>query len=317
MKIDILGVQAFVAIADKGSFQNAADSLHVTQTAITQRLRKLEDFLGVTLVERTTRSIALSLIGRDFLPQARRLLEELGDALLEIRETGKAERGDVSIACVPTAGVQYLPRIMQEYSARYPNNRIKILDHASSAVADAVLRREAEFGINIAGAHHPELMTMPLLEDQYVLICHEDHPLAKRRRVAWKQLLPYPLIFAGQVSGNRALLDTALGANGLGLQSFYEVQRSSTAVGLVAERIAAAVVPRLAVQKGAYPNIRTIELVDPVVSRALVLVVRRTARLSPAAQALYDMIKGRGASGTPSIKPPRAESQKKHITTPE
>jgi len=295
MKIDILGVQAFVAIADKGSFQNAADSLHVTQTAITQRLRKLEDFLGVTLVERTTRSIALSLIGRDFLPQARRLLEELGDALLEIRETGKAERGDVSIACVPTVGVQYLPRIMQEYSARYPNNRIKILDHASSAVADAVLRREAEFGINIAGAHHPELMTMPLLEDQYVLICHEDHPLAKRKRVAWKQLLPYPLIFAGQVSGNRALLDTALGANGLGLQSFYEVQRSSTAVGLVAERIAAAVVPRLAVQKGAYPNIRTIELVDPVVSRALVLVVRKTARLSPAAQALYDMIEGRGA----------------------
>ena len=295
MKIDILGVQAFVAIADKGSFQNAADSLHVTQTAITQRLRKLEDFLGVTLVERTTRSIALSLIGRDFLPQARRLLEELGDALLEIRETGKAERGDVSIACVPTVGVQYLPRVMQEYSARYPNNRIKILDHASSAVADAVLRREAEFGINIAGAHHPELVTMPLLEDQYVLICHEDHPLAKRRRVAWKQLLPYPLIFAGQVSGNRALLDTALGANGLGLQSFYEVQRSSTAVGLVAERIAAAVVPRLAVQKGAYPNIRTIELVDPVVSRALVLVVRKTARLSPAAQALYDMIKGRGA----------------------
>ncbi|MDB5780147.1 LysR family transcriptional regulator [Caballeronia mineralivorans] len=293
MKIDILGVQAFVAIADKGSFQNAADSLHVTQTAITQRLRKLEDFLGVMLVERTTRSIALSLIGRDFLPQARRLLEELGDALLEIRETGKAERGDVSIACVPTVGVQYLPRIMQEYSARYPNNRIKILDHASSAVADAVLRREAEFGINIAGAHHPELMTVPLLEDQYVLICHEDHPLAKRRRVAWKQLQPYPLIFAGQVSGNRALLDTALGANGLGLQSFYEVQRSSTAVGLVAERIAAAVVPRLAVQKGAYPNIRTIELVDPVVSRALVLVVRKTARLSPAAQALYDMIKAR------------------------
>ncbi|SAL69940.1 LysR family transcriptional regulator [Caballeronia udeis] len=296
MKIDILGVQAFVAIADKGSFQNAADSLHVTQTAITQRLRKLEDFLGVTLVERTTRSIALSLIGRDFLPQARRLLEELGDALLEIRETGKAERGDVSIACVPTVGVQYLPRIMQEYSARYPNNRIKILDHASSAVADAVLRREAEFGINIAGAHHPELMTMPLLEDQYVLICHEDHPLARRRRVAWKQLQPYPLIFAGQVSGNRALLDTALGTNGLGLQSFYEVQRSSTAVGLVAERIAAAVVPRLAVQKGAYPNIRTIELVDPVVSRALVLVVRKTARLSPAAQALYDMIKARAVA---------------------
>lgn len=291
MKIDVIGVQAFIAIADRGSFRGAADALHVTQTAITLRLRKLEDFLGVTLIERTTRSIALTEIGRDFLPQARRLLGELADALVEIRETGIARRGDVSIACVPTVGVQYLPRIMQAYSARYPHNRIKILDHASSAVAEAVLRREAEFGINIAGGHHPELVSLPLTEDRYVLICHKDHPLAKRRRIAWVQVQPYPLIFAGEVSGNRALLDPALDANSFALRSFYEVQRSSTAVGLVAQGVGVAVVPRLAIQKGAYPTVRIVELVDPIVSRTLVLITRKTAHLSPAAQALYDMIR--------------------------
>ena len=290
MKIDTLGVQAFIAVADRGSFQGAADALHVTQTAITQRLRKLEDFLGVTLIERTTRSIALTEIGRDFLPQARRLLGELADALVEIRETGIVRRGDVSIACVPTVGVQYLPRILQAYSARYPHNRIRILDHASSAVVEAVLRREAEFGINIAGERHPELASVPLTEDRYVLICHEDHPLAKRRRIAWKQLQPYPLIFAGEVSGNRALLDQALKASHLALRSFYEVQRSSTAVGLVAQGVGAAVVPRLAIQKGAYPTVRMVELTHPVVSRTLALVARKTGHLSPAAQALYDMI---------------------------
>ena len=290
MKIDILGVQAFIAIADQGSFQGAADALHVTQTAVTLRLRKLEDFLGVTLIERTTRSIALTDIGQDFLPQARRLLAELAEALVEIRESGMAQRGDVSIACVPTIGVQYLPRIMQDYCARYPHNRIKILDHASSAVAQAVLRREAEFGINIAREHHPELISLPLTEDRYVLICHKDHPLARRRRIAWTQLQSYPLIFAGEVSGNRALLDPALEAHGLALRSFYEVQRSSTAVGLVAQGVGAAVVPRLAIQEGAYPNVRVVELVDPVVSRNLVLITRKTAHLSPAAQALYDMI---------------------------
>ncbi|MCP1572449.1 LysR family transcriptional regulator [Herbaspirillum rubrisubalbicans] len=291
MKIDILGVQAFVAIADQGSFQGAAGALHVTQTAVTLRLRKLEDFLGVTLIERTTRSIALTAIGQDFLPQARRLLAELAEALVEIRETGIARRGDVSIACVPTVGVQYLPRIMQAYSARYPHNRIKILDHASSAVAEAVLRREVEFGITIAREHHPELVSMALTEDRYVLICHKDHPLARRRRIAWMQLQSYPLIFAGEVSGNRALLDPALKANGFVLRSFYEVQRSSTAVGLVAQGVGVAVVPKLAMQEGAYPNVRMIELVDPVVSRTLVLITRKAAHLSPAAQALYDMIR--------------------------
>ena len=297
MKIDILGVQAFIAIADQGGFQKAADVLHVTQTAVTQRLRNLEEFLGVTLIERTTRSVALTRIGRDFLPQGRRLLEELSGALTEIRETGRAERGDFSIACVPTAGVHYLPRIIQEYSARHPHNRIKILDHASSGVAEAVLRREAEFGINIAGAHHPELTSVPLLQDRFVLICRDDHALARRKKVSWRQLHTHALIFAGQINGNRVLLDLALTDASLGaehgvpaLQAFYEVQRSSTAVGLVAEGVAAAIVPRLAMQKGAYPNIRVIPLVDPVVERTLVLLARKTARLSPAAQALHDMI---------------------------
>jgi DNA-binding transcriptional LysR family regulator len=290
MKIDTLGVQAFVAIADTSSFVGAADALHVTQTAITQRLRKLEDFLGVTLIERTTRSMTLTEIGRDFLPQARRLLGELSDALAEIRETGVTRRGDVAIACVPTVGVQYLPRVLQAYSARHPHNRIRILDHASSAVARAVLRREVEFGINIGGEHHPELISVPLTVDRFVLICRDDHALAARRRIGWRQLQPYPLIFAGEVSGNRALLDVALEATHIALRSFYEVQRSSTAVGLVAEGVGAAVVPRLAIQKGAYPTVRVVELTHPVVSRTLVLVKRHAAHLSPAAQALYDML---------------------------
>jgi len=290
MKIDTLGVQAFIAIADHGSFQKAAEKLHITQTALTRRLQNLEALLGVKLVERTTRSVALTGIGREFLPQGRRLLSDLATALTEIRETGKAQRGDVSIACVPTVGVQYLPRVIQEYSVRHPNNRIKILDHASSGVAEAVLRREAEFGINIGGPHHPELASLPLLEDRFVLICRDDHPLAKRRKLSWKQLEPHPLIFVGAVSGNRPLLDSALGARNLKLQSHYEVQRSSTAVGLVAEGVAAAIVPSLAMQRGAYPGIRIVALTDPVVSRTLVLVSRKTAQLSPAAQALYDMI---------------------------
>lgn len=291
MKIDTLGVQAFVAIADGGSFRQAADTLHVTQTAITQRLRKLETFLGVALVERTTRRTTLTEIGRRFLPQARRLLNELSDALTEIRETGLSQRGDVTIACVPTVGVQYLPRILRAFSAHRPHDRVKILDHASASVLQAVLHREAEFGIGIAGDQHPELVNVPLTSDPYVLVCRDDHPLAKRRRrIRWAALQPHPLIFAGEVSGNRGLLDGALKTSGVSLHSFYEVQRSSTALGLVAEGLGAAVVPKLAIQKNAYPMIRTIELVEPAVSRTLVLVTRKSAQLSPAARALYDMI---------------------------
>jgi len=230
MKIDTLGVQAFIAIADRSSFSRAAEELHVTQTALSRRMQNLESFLGVRLVERTTRSVALTAIGQNFLPRARRLLADLGTALVEIRETGKSLRGDVTIACVPTVGVHYLPRFVQQYAALYPDNRVKILDHASSDVAAAVLQRAAEFGINMQGAHHPELRSVPLLRDRFVLVCRDDHALARKQRLTWKQLEPHTLILAGAESGNRPLLDLALEKQEIRLRSFYEVQRSSTAV---------------------------------------------------------------------------------------
>lgn len=234
--------------------------------------------------------MALTHTGQTFLPQARRLLADLSAALTVIRETGKSQRGDVTIACVPTVGVQFLLCIIREYAARFPDNRIKILDHASSRVADAVLRREAELGIHIAGAHQNELNSVPLLTDRYVVICRDDHALADRKRLSWKQLEPHPLIFTGEGSDNRPVLDRALSEVSLALRAYYEVQRSSTAVGLAAAGVGIAVVPRLAMQQGAYPNIRIIALADPVVSRKLALVARRAAHLSPAAQALYGMI---------------------------
>jgi DNA-binding transcriptional LysR family regulator len=296
MKIDTLGVQAFIAIADQGSFSRAASALNVTQTALSRRLQNLEAQLGVKLLERTTRSVSLSALGRDFLPRAQRLLDELALALLEIRETGKSLRGDVTIACVPTVGVVFLPRVVQQYSAQYPANRIRILDHASFDVAAAVLRREAEFGIGMEGLHDPSLSSVPLLDDRFVLACHAEHPLARHKRLAWKQLEAHTLILPGQASGNRALLDRTLQQQPLKLLSFYEVQHSSTALGMAAAGVGAAVVPALAMRPGTDAQLRTIALVEPVVSRTLVLLTRVNAQLTPAAQALYDAIRATAVS---------------------
>ena len=105
-----------------------------------------------------------------------------------------------------------------------------------------------------------------------------------------KQLEPY----RGAESGSSSLLVPALAAQRLRPQSHYEVQLSSTGVGLVAAGVAAAIVPSLAIQSGTYPSLRVVPVTDPVVSRTLVLVTRKGAHLSPAAQALYDAIRGRG-----------------------
>ena len=290
MRIDTLGVEAFVAIAESGSFTRAAARLHVTQAALTRRIQRLEAFLGVALHERTTRSVVLTRLGADFLPQARRLLGELRGALVEIRESGNALRGDVTVACVPTVGVHYLPDVIRRYSALHPRNRIRILDHSSSGVASAVLSREAEFGINMQSAGHPDLVSTALATDRLVLVCRADHPLSGKRRLGWKDLEGEALILPGARSGNRPFLDVALEQHGIALHGFYEVQRSSTAVGLVSRGVGVAVVPELAVRGPPDPALRVIALVGPVVSRPLVLLERRNARLSPAGEALRDLV---------------------------
>jgi DNA-binding transcriptional LysR family regulator len=140
------------------------------------------------------------------------------------------------------------------------------------------------------GPHHPELESVPLLRDRFVLVCRDDHPLASKRQVTWKQLEPHTLIFAGHESGNRPLVDLAVEKQNLKWRPYYEVQRSSTAVGMVAKGVGATIVPQLAVEDDAYPRLRAIALVDPVVSRTLVLLSRASAQLTPAARALYDLI---------------------------
>jgi DNA-binding transcriptional LysR family regulator len=138
------------------------------------------------------------------------------------------------------------------------------------------------------------LRTSP--RDRFVLVC-DDHPLAGRHRLTWKQLAPHALILACAESGNRLPLDSALKEHDIQLRPFYEVQRSSTAVGTVAGGVGAAVAPALAVQKDAYPRLRVVPLVDPVVSRTLVLLSRAKAHLTPAAQSLYDLIRKQAVAG--------------------
>jgi DNA-binding transcriptional LysR family regulator len=203
-------------------------------------------------------------------------------------------------------GAHYLPHIVQQYAAQHPQNRLRILDHSSSGVAAAVLRREAEFGINMQTAGHPELTSIPLLKDHMVLVCRDDHPLAGKRRLSWKQLEPYPVILPGAESGNRPHLDMALERHKVKLRAFYEVQRSSTAVGMVAKGVGVAVVPALAVQSDAYPRLRVIPLVDPVVSRTIVLVSRTRGQLTPAAQALHDLIRRAARVESRAPSPPRS-----------
>ena len=151
-------------------------------------------------------------------------------------------------------------------------------------------RGEADFGINLTGSSHPEIIFTPLIDDPFVLACRRDHPLSKRRHVTWKDLQGQAVIGVSRNSGNRMILDSALARAEVQLEFFYEVNHLTTSLGLVERGLGISVLPKLATPPNGHPTIVTKPIYDPVVKRTIGIIERRTARLSPAAQRFRDML---------------------------
>jgi DNA-binding transcriptional LysR family regulator len=294
MNIDIGGLQAYVQIAEYGTFHQAADALTISQPALSRRMRKLEQYLGVTLFDRTTRRVSLTAIGRDFLPHARRLIQELELSLSGLRDMSRHGTGQVIVACVPTAAMSLLPDVIKEYSVRYPDNHVRILDDHSSETLQAVLRGEAEFGISVMTNKVPELEFERLFEDPFVLACRRDHPLAKRKQVKWDDLKNYRLITVGRLSGNRSQLDFVPSMIKMRRLWSYEVQRSFwTGLRMVEAGLGVIAVPSLALSNDKASVIVGRPLIVPSICRTIGLITRRGTTLSPAALQFIDLVRKR------------------------
>lgn len=290
MKLNIDGVQAFVAIAEAGGFQKAAGRLDLTQTALTRRLQKLEIYLGVRLLDRTTRSVALTAVGAAFLPQARRVVEELTQSVDRLKDMSRSGAGDITIACVPSMAYQQLPSVMRTYALAHPANRVRLLDRSSTLVTDAVRQGEAEFGITILLAKHADFHEETMLQDPFMLFCRRGDAINSAASITWRELRHRDLITVAGASGNRLLLDYQLARHRIDVRGRYEVEHLSTAIGLVSAGVGMAILPASTLLAGTHPEVRRISLVQPVIKRTLGLIRRHGVALSPAAQAFHDLL---------------------------
>lgn len=291
MRIDFPGLQAFLSIAERGSFSRAAVHLNLSQTALSHRIRKLEDDLGFQLLTRTTRQVALTPAGLELLPTARRMIGELSDAIDVLRTRGRKQQSHIAIGCLPTIAAYHLPRVLKEFDALYPAVSMKIYDNSAGEIATMVQSGQAEFGITIAANGILDLVVTPLIKERFVLLCPRDHPFAQRKFVAWSHLDEVPLIRISPQAGNRALIDDALGHRREALNWRYEVQHLQTAVGMVFAKIGIAVVPNIAVSPQAISGLVALPLRNPSVSRTVGIVSRRSQPVSPPAQALIDLVR--------------------------
>lgn len=290
MKHPIDGLEAFIQIAELGSFNKATEKLHVTQTALTRRIQRLETFLGLKLFDRTTRVVSLTTVGRMFLPEATRLVKELDRSFERLRIQSRDSVGDVTMVSVPSVMFGHLPAVLGEYIRRFPNNRVLILDRGSALVVEMVLQRQAEIGLHVRPAGHPDLYTDTLRRDPFVAYCQKSHPLAARTEICWNELAGFDLITLGGNSGNRSLIEAQLSQARIDIRTRFVVEYFSSAICLARAGLGVAILVASANEQLS-KDMRQIPIVDPIVDRPLFLVRRRGETLTPAAQRLYALIR--------------------------
>lgn len=295
MRIDYLGLVAFVSIADHGSFQRAAETLHLSQAALSHRLRKVEEDLGTPLLIRSSREVSLTPVGQSLLPEARRLLKELHDTYEAVRVRARRLRGRVYFACLPTIANSALPPVLAEFGRRRPETAIEMFDIPVSQIAERVRSGAAEFGVTIVSAELSDLRVRPLVEEDYMLVVPREHPLARKPYVRRADLEGVSMARISTQSRNRQLVDVALAPYRDLMEWHYEVQNATTAMRLVAEGAALTILPRSAIAM-APASLISIPFGDVKLSRAIGIVTRRGVPLSAAAGDLLTMIEERIAA---------------------
>ncbi len=300
MNVSLRQLRALAALVRSGGFTQAAVSLHITQSALSNLIKELEHNLGVRLVERTTRSIALTEAGQGFLPMVEKVLEDLDNALDSMADLKALRRGVVRVSAPQLMACTLLPEVIAAFRCEHPEVQVRLSDCAVDAVLTRVSAGEVDFGIGPERGISAEISGETLFELPFVAVYPKGHALAQLSRVGWSDAVKHPFIALKGQFAERLSLDLHGALRELTLHPSNEVTFMTTAVSMVAAGIGITACLPYARSLVHLYQLEMAPLHDPQVERKFLVYQRSAATLSPAAERfkafLFDYVASHGWS---------------------
>ncbi len=212
MEIDQL--TTFVAVATVGGFHRAAETLRVSQPAVSARIKALEDSLGSPLFARSRSGLTLTEAGRILRPFAEQLLKTASQARQAVHELKPASGGPLQIAAALSISVYFLPDVLKRFQRAHPKVIIAIRPGHSKEVLEMVLNEEAEIGL-ARSLQHPMIETISLRDDPLLLVAHPVQGPTRARHARLEQVAAWPLIFYERGSSDWTLTHSLFRRAGL------------------------------------------------------------------------------------------------------
>ena len=177
--MQIRQMECFLAVARLGNLSRAAEEMHLTQPTLTARIKGLEDELGDQLFVRTSRGMRLTEAGKEFAPYAERCVASLEEGKQRLKELRGAAGGRLSLGTSPGVSTYALPAILERFTAAHPRVSVSVRTGHSEEVLEMVLKEGVQLGLARA-VSHPEVESMPLYEDELVLVVDPQHRFTEK-----------------------------------------------------------------------------------------------------------------------------------------
>lgn len=241
MNIDLNAYKTFYLVAKYKSFTKASQELFISQPAVTQTIKKLEDQLNIKLFDRSTNGvIALTAAGEVVYYYAEKIFN-LAVANKTIVEQAKEASFEVINIGVPThIGSFYLVKYVKEFNDKYPNIKFNIINKKSDEMIIMLKKRELDVVIdtNMSDIKDDLIATIKILDLNSCFVCNEKYKnISNKEKIELNELIRYPLILPGETTSNRKLIDYKLKEKGIILKPLIEANSSSISRELIIEGI--------------------------------------------------------------------------------
>lgn len=316
--MNLRDLQYLVALAEHKHFGRAADASFVSQPTLSTQIRKLEDELGVALVERTPRKVLLTETGREIARRARQVLGEIEQIRAVARRTADPESGTLRLGIFPTLGPYLLPHVVPALRARFPRLELLLTEEKTEVVLNLLREGRLDAGVLALPIHDDQLHSEFLFEEEFVLAVPAGHELAARDSLKLGDLAEQDLLL---LEDGHCLRDQALEVchlAGAGERSGFRATSLETLRQMVAAGVGITLLPTLAVNPPVAPSadIRLLGFRARAPHRRIAMVWRRSTAIAPLLKHVAEVFRALprelldAQATTHPPKPPRARASR-------